>query len=250
MIKKLTYLLAVITIFSCSTEDANDCFQNAGTTIQTEIPVSDFERILVNRDVELILTDAADFSVVVETGENLLNDVEVIVIGNQLQLTDNNTCNMVRDYGTTKIYVSAPNITEIRSSTQFNVISNAVLNYPELKLISENFNEIDAFTIGDFRLILNSTELIVVSNNLSSFFISGTVETANINFFSGIGRFEGRNLIAQKVDVYHRGSNDMIVNPIQELKGDLYGTGNLISVNTPPILEVVQHYQGRLILED
>jgi len=68
-------------------------------------------------------------------------------------------------------------------------------------------------------------------------------------FFSGIGRFEGRNLVAQKVEIYHRGSNDIIVNPIQELKGDLYGTGNLISINTPPVLEVVRHYQGRLILE-
>lgn len=249
MIKKLTYIVVLLVVFSCSSEDANDCLQNAGTTIQTEISVSDFERILVNRDIELILTEAADFSVVVETGENLLNDVEVIVIGSQLQLTDNNTCNLVRDYSTTKIYVSAPNIKEIRSSTQFDISSNGILNYPELKLISENFNETDAFTIGDFRLRLNVLDLTITSNNISSFYISGAAEKATIGFFSGIGRFEGRDLVAQKVRIYHRGSNDIIVNPIQELKGDLYGTGNLILVNTPPILEVVQHYRGRLILE-
>lgn len=249
MIKKLTYLVILITLFSCSSEDANDCFQNAGTTIQQEVSVPDFERILVNRDVELILNEAADFSVIIETGENIMNDVEAIVVGNQLQLSDNNTCNMVREYGTTKIYVSAPDIKEIRNSSQFDVSSDGVLNFPELKLISENFNETDAFTIGDFRMTLNSTNLLVTSNNLSSFYISGAVETANIGFFSGIGRFEGRNLIAQKVKIYHRGSNDIIVNPIQELKGDLYGTGDLISVNIPPIVEVVQYYQGRLILE-
>lgn len=249
MIKKLTYLVIFISIFSCSSEDANDCFQNAGTTIQKEILVSDFERILVNRDVELIINEAANFSVIVETGENLLNDVEVIVVGNQLQLTDNNTCNMVREYGTTKMYVSAPNIKEIRNSSQFDVSTSGVLNYPELKLISENFNEADAFTIGDFRMTLNVSELTITSNNLSSFYISGAAENATIGFFSGIGRFEGRDLIAQKVSIYHRGSNDIIVNPIQELKGDLYGTGNLISVNTPSVLEVTQHYQGRLILE-
>jgi len=249
MIKKLTYFVVLFALFSCSSEDANDCFQKPGTTIQQTVSVSDFERILVNRDVELILNEAPDFSVIIETGENLLNDVEAIVVGNQLQLTDNNTCNMVRDYGTTKIYVSAPNIKEIRNSSQFDVSSNGVLNYPELKLISENFNQTDAFTIGDFRLIVNTTDLIVTSNNLSSFYISGSADDVTIGFYSGIGRFEGRNLMAQKVKIYHRGSNDIIVNPIQELKGDLYGTGDLISVQTPPILEVVQHYQGRLILE-
>ncbi|WP_417197124.1 head GIN domain-containing protein [Bizionia sp.] len=249
MIKKLTYLVVLFVLSSCSSEDANDCFQNTGTTIQQTVLVSDFERILVNRDVELILNEAPDFSVIIETGENLLNDVEAIVVGNQLQLIDNNTCNMVRDFGTTKIYVSAPNIKEIRNSSQFDVSSNGVLNYPELKLISENFKEPDAFTIGNFRMTLNTTDLIVTSNNLSSFYISGTAEDVIIGFYSGIGRFEGRNLMAQKMRVYHRGSNDVIVNPIQELKGDLYGTGNLISVNTPPTLEVTQHYQGRLILE-
>lgn len=249
MIKKLTYLVVLLLVFSCNSEDANDCFQTAGTTIQQAVSVPDFERILVNRDVELILNEAPDFSVIIETGENLLNDVKAIVVGNQLQLTDNNTCNMVREYGTTRIYVSAPNIKEIRSSTQFDISSDGVLNYPEFKLISENYNQTDAFTIGDFRLTVNATRLIVTSNNLSSFYISGTVENADINFFSGIGRFEGRDLVAQKVEIYHRGSNDIIVNPIQELKGDLYGTGNLISINTPPVLEVVRHYQGRLILE-
>lgn len=246
---KLTYLVLLITIFSCSSEDANDCFQNAGTTIQHEVIVPEFETILVNRDVELIVKEAANFKVIIQTGENLLNDVEVRVVGKELQLTDTNTCNMVRDFGITKIYVSAPNIKSIRNSSQFEVSSDGILNYPNLSLISENFNQTDAFTIGDFRMAINATSLSITSNNLSSFYISGAVENATIGFYSGIGRFEGRNLIAQKVKVYHRGSNDMVVNPQQELIGDLYGTGNLISVNTPPILQVVQHYQGQLILE-
>lgn len=249
MIKKLTYLIVIISMLSCSSEDANDCFQNAGTTIQKTIMVSDFERILVNRNVELILKEAPNFSVIIETGENLINDVEAIVIDKQLQLIDNNTCNLVRDYGTTKMYVTAPDLKEIRSSTQFDVSSNGVLNFTDLTLVSENSNQTEAFTIGDFRMQLNTTNLFVVANNLSSFYISGTTENAVIGFYSGIGRFEGRNLIAQNVRIYHRGSNDIIVNPIQELKGDLYGTGDLISVQTPPLVEVVQHYQGRLIIE-
>jgi len=47
--------------------------------------------------------------------------------------------------------------------------------------------------------------------------------------------------------VYHRGSNDMIVNPQISLTGELRGTGNLISLNTPPIVEIDQLYTGQLI---
>ena len=138
--RKLIYILTVL-IFSCDSEDANDCIQTAGNIIQLEVEVSDFERILVNRDIELIITEASEYKVTIETGENLLNDVKAEVLGNRLVLTDNNTCNYVRDYGITKVYVEAPNITEIRNSSQYQVSSNGVITYPTLNLISENFNE-------------------------------------------------------------------------------------------------------------
>ena len=69
--KKLIYLLSLIVIFSCNSEDANDCFQKAGSNIQEEVVLPSFEKILVNRDVELILKQGADFQVLIETGENL-----------------------------------------------------------------------------------------------------------------------------------------------------------------------------------
>ncbi len=60
----------------------------------------------------------------------MLNDVDAIVVDGKLILTDNNSCNYVRNYGVTKIYITSPNITEIRSSTQYDVSSDGVLTYP------------------------------------------------------------------------------------------------------------------------
>lgn len=244
--KKLIYIVFVF-VFACNSEDANDCFQTSGNIIQEEVEVLDFERILVNRDIELIITEAAEYKVTIETGENLINDVKVEVIENRLVLIDNNTCNYVRDYGLTKIYVEAPNLTEIRNSSQYEVSSVGTLTFPSLNLISENFNENVEFTIGDYRLTINNENLNIVSNNISSFYVNGVTENLSVNFFSGSGRFEGENLIAQNVDVYHRGSNDMIVNPILSLTGELRGTGDLISVNEPPIVDIEEIYIGDLI---
>ena len=246
--RKIIYFLA-LSFFACNSEDAYDCFQTSGSLVQQEITVLDFERIFVNRDIELIIKEAPSYKVTIETGENLINDVIAEVIGDQLVLTDNNSCNYVRDYGITKIYVEAPNLTEIRTSTQFEITSDGILNYDTLTLYSEDFNENNEFTVGDFRLTLNSENFEVVSNNLSFYYIDGFVDTLFVGFYAGAGRFEGENLIAQNVTIYHRGSNDMVINPQQSLTGELRGVGDLISVNQPTFVDVERFYDGQLLFE-
>jgi hypothetical protein len=244
--KNTVYIVFLAVLFACNSESANDCFQKSGTEIRIDATTGSFEKILVNRNIELILKEGPEIKVLIQSGKNLINDVEAIVVGNELRLSDNNTCNYVRDYAATKVLVTAPNITEIRTSSQFDVSSDGVLSYDSLELFSEDFNVSGTFTVGDFRLQVDVTNLKVTSNNLSSFYVSGNADTVFIGFFSGIGRFEGANLIAQNINVTHRGSNDMIVNPQQSLRGVLRGTGDLISVTEPPIVEIEQLYTGRL----
>ena len=246
--KKIIYIM-VFLLFACNSEDAYDCFQTSGNIVQEDVIVSGFERILVNRDIELIIKEASEYKVTIVTGENLLNDVKVEVIGNQLILTDNNSCNYVRDYGITKIYVEAPNLTEIRTSSQFDISSEGVLNYEVLSLYSEDVIATSEFTTGDFRLTINSDYLDIVSNNLSFYYVKGEVQSLFVGFYSGAGRFEGENLMAQNVSVFHRGSNDMVVNPQQSLSGELKGTGDLISVNQPPNVDIERFYTGQLFFE-
>jgi Putative auto-transporter adhesin, head GIN domain len=244
--KKLIYIVALF-LFTCNSEDAWDCFQTAGDIVEMEVEIENFEKILVNRDIELIIKDASDYKVTIVTGENLINDVDVKVVENRLILTDNNTCNYTRDYGITKIFVEAPNLNELRTSSQFIISSDGVLNYNNLTLYSEDVIGESEFTVGDFDLELNAETLAIFSNNISSFTISGEVDELFIGFYSGSGRFEGENLEAQEIEVFHRGSNDMVVNPIQSLTGELRGTGNLISVNEPLLVDVERFYTGRLI---
>ncbi len=61
-------------------------FKSEGSIIQQEFTVTTFNKILVNRDIELIIKEGPDHEVIVETGENLMNDVEVLVVSNELQL--------------------------------------------------------------------------------------------------------------------------------------------------------------------
>ncbi|WP_117175071.1 head GIN domain-containing protein [Mariniflexile rhizosphaerae] len=245
--KNLVYILMSLLMLACNSEQAGDCFQTTGTIIQQEVSVSNFDKILVNRDIELIIKEGAEQKVIIETGKNLLNDVEAVVIDGKLILTDNNSCNYVRDYGITKVYVTSPNITEIRSSTQYDVRSDGVLTYPNLTILAEDYSAPGTFTNGNFKFQIDNVTFKLVFNNLSNCYISGKTNNLNITFAAGTSRFEGANLVAQNVTLWNRSSNDMIVNPQQSLTGKISGTGNVISVTHPPIVEVQELYKGRLI---
>ena len=116
--------------------------------------------------------------------------------------------------------------------------------------MSEDFSDQDALnTSGNFDIEVNSQNIDIIINNWSSVFISGSVESLFVGYFSGDARFEGRELIAQDVEIYQRSSNDMIINPQQSIVGEIRSTGDVILVNTPPVVEVQQFYTGQLIYE-
>ncbi|WP_055448014.1 head GIN domain-containing protein [Lacinutrix mariniflava] len=246
--KKIAYIFIILLFASCDNDNAPDCFKNAGDIIEKEIIVTPFTEITVFKNIELIVTDGLDYTVKVETGENLIDEVTAVVENGRLLINDNNGCNLTRDYGLTKVYVSAPNLTKIRNSSQFTVRSNGVLNYPDLALLSEDDSG-DFYNNGIFNLEVNATNISVVINNTTTVYISGTTTNLRVNHASGDGRFEGRNLIADNVTIYHRGSNDITVNPQVSLKGSLVSTGNVISVNTPPTIVVNELFDGRVIFE-
>ena len=247
--KKILLIFIGILLLSCDKENANDCFQKTGAIVSQEIVVADFTRIKVDRDVELVLKEGAVQKVVIETGENLLNDVSAVVNGSQLVLTDSNTCNFVRDYNVTKVYVTSPNITEIISSTQFQISSDGVLNYTAMDILSEDYSDPSVIAVGRINLTLNSQTIKVVGNNLTSFKLSGMAENLSVSFYAGDGVFNGADLIANKVSVFHRGTNDVIVNPQNVLEGRLVSTGDLISVHQPPVVDVEVLYTGNLIFQ-
>ncbi|PTX63669.1 putative autotransporter adhesin-like protein [Kordia periserrulae] len=234
---------------SCNSEDANDCFQTSGTIVTEVITVANFSKIEVGEHITLIIKEGVTQEITIETGQNLLNDIEAKVTGETLKLSDNNDCNYVRDYGITTVYITSPNITEIVSKTQFEVRSDGILTFPNLTLISENFTNDNAAS-GNFNLQVQNEELRIVFNNLSNLFITGSTNNFSINFPGGNSRVEAADFIAESVAIFSRGSNDIIIHPQRELSGDIYGTGDVIAVHRPPIIDFTAHYTGNLIFQD
>jgi hypothetical protein len=125
------------------------------------------------------------------------------------------------------------------------------LGYQDLTLVSESFNNPESETTdGEFDLLLDTYAVTIVANGITYFKLKGETQFLGITIAAGDSRVEAEELIAQFVDIDHRGSNDLIVNPQQLIKGDIRGTGDVISLNQPSLVQVEELYKGRLIFKD
>lgn len=242
------FLFAILT--GCDTDSGIDCFKSSGDILQEEIGLAFFDKVNVGHRVQLFIKQGAEQRVVLETGENLRKKIKLSVSENRLLIENNNNCNLVRDYGITKVFITVPNLTEIRNSSGLTIEGQGRLVFADITLLSEDsFNQDEFNTDGDFILDMKSQRLTIVSNGISNFFLSGTVTTANFGLYSGDSRLEAHNLIIEDLTLFHRSSNKMFVNPQQSIRGELRSTGDVISLNQPPIVEVEEFYTGRLIFQ-
>lgn len=247
----ITILCLYLLVLGCNGENVGDCFQKAGDIITDEVAVANFTKITVFPNVALIIKEGTTTKVAIETGEFLRNEVTATVEDGRLVLENTNDCNYVRNYGLTKVYVSAPNITEIRSSTGLPITSDGVLNYPNLTLLSESFQNPEADTTdGSFDLEVAAQNISIVSNGIAYFKLKGTTQGFNITFAAGDSRLEAQELVAENISVNHRGTNDMLLNPQQSLRGSIKATGDVISYNRPAIVAVDEIFKGKLIFRE
>ena len=248
--KNIVYITFIFLFIGCSSDSSWDCIQKAGDIVQKEVSVPEFTEILVWERTKLFVQQGEVQKVVIESGENLMSDVEVSVTNGLLEIHNYNACNLVRDYGLTKIYVTTPNLTLIRSSTGLVVESIGVLRFPNLSLFSEDHAIEDQYHVdGDFKMNLEVENLIITANGLSKMYLWGSANNAIMGLYSGDCRIYSENLVVQNLTVYNRSTGPMVVNPQQSIKGQIVGVGNVISKNRPPVVEVEELYRGRLIFE-
>jgi hypothetical protein len=246
--KKIAIVFCLILLVGC--EKPGDCVKSSGPMRSRVYENLVFSKILVNKGIGVVISEGTDYKVEVKAGENLINDIEVELVGDMLKLTDNTTCNWTREYGETVVYITAPNLTDIYSKTEKTIASGGILHFPALRLVSmDTFDGYDGVGTGDFILQLEiEGRLTVESNDISGFFLIGHANSMFVNFYESGGILHGEKLYAQDIEVYHRGTNNVILYPIHSINGGIYNSGNVICYNHPELPEQVgEYYRGKLI---
>lgn len=249
---KALYILFLIVTTSCGISE--DCFKGNGNRITQTFSLDNFTKIKVYDGVGLVIKEGPNYEIKIETSDNIIDDIEVKRTDQMLIIKDNSTCNLARDYGQTKVYVTVPDGTvfpliqelEIHSKTEQRIESLGTLHSPIIRLFSIG-DDGDGAGTGDFYITVDNLQFVVENNNVSNFYITGHSNEMLLNFYFGNGRFYGKDLYVELIKVYHRGSNDMFVYPVQKIEGIINATGNVVLENVPPIIDVEEVFRGRLI---
>ena len=245
----LTFL-SLLFFAGCDKEDAPECFKTSGKIIKKEVELEAFHEIIVYDRINLFIEQGEEQKVVISSGKNIIDAVSVEVNDGRLTLKNEDNCNLFRDYNITNVYVTVPNLTWLQNAGNTIIESVGELHFPNIWLRSLNQEETKGvYTNGDFKMNLISENIKITGDDFSNFFLSGSTESLNIFIAAGDGRVEAQALIAQEVDFLHRGTNKIFVNPQEVLKGEIRSTGDVISVNKPPVVEVETFYAGKLIFQ-
>jgi hypothetical protein len=251
MKKQILYIVLVLITISCGISE--DCFKGNGNQVTQTFPLEGFSKIKVHDGVGLVIKEGPNYEVKITTSDKIIGDIEVKLEGDMLLVKDHSTCNIARDYGQTTVYVTIPDGTnlpliqelELHCKTEQKIASEGVLHSPIIRLFSIDLS--DGAGTGDFHLTIDNGQLVVESNNVSNFYVNGVCGELSLNFYFGNGRFYGKEIQSQNIKVYHRGSNDMMVYPIQKIEGTIFATGNVVLENVPPIIDVEEVFSGRVI---
>ena len=246
--KKLI-LIIIVFVFCNSCSKPSECVESFGATTIKEVAVTPFITIRVYKGIALEITQGNEYKVQIQAGENFIDNIEVKQTGNEISFKDNTSCNWVRDYGKTKILITAPNIEDIFSKTERDINSVGTLTFPILRLnaFDKDGDGLTGAGTGDFHINVNNSQVVIQGNNVARFFVSGTTDQALMSLYFGDGRIEAGNLLAKSIGIYHRGSNDMTIHPTESVEGTMVSTGNVILKNNPPVNTVQQLYTGHLV---
>jgi len=246
--KKILLIFILGILSGCDTADAPDCLQRTGDIVSRDLVVEPFEELIVYGRIKLYIEQGTEHKVKVEAGKNLIDNIFVTVENNRLVLKDKISCNFIRKYNTTTVYVTVPNLTWLQNAGNNPLESIGTLNYPNIWLRSLNQEQDpEIYTNGDFKLDLVSNYIRITTDNYSNFFLTGETNYLNLYIADGDSRIEAGNLVAGTVDIQHRGTNKLIVNPQEILKGEIRSTGDVISTNQPLEVDIETFYTGKLI---
>ena len=232
------FILCFIVLLGCSDPSPN-CFKKSGAIVSQIVDVSEFRTVTVHDNVSIILENGTQ-QVTVSAGSNLISRVNVSVDDQRLTINDNNVCNWTRDYGKVTINIRHPNLEEVK------LLGSGTLSSLDT-LFVDNFSIISRDSPSDVYLTLKGNALSISTNNVSNFELSGYLENLKIGFFYGDGILNAQNLIVNRFDIDHRGTNAMHIHAVESLTGIIQGAGDAIIYYKPKEKDLNIIGPGKLI---
>ncbi len=233
----------IILLLSCDNDSAWDCLQKQGEKVTFDFSFdSTVFDIVVFDDINVVLHNSNNgrqrFEL--QTGKNLLPEINLEMDNGILSIKNSNSCRFVRPSNNVELHVFTDTLRTIEKRSYGNITTMDQINYSMT---------IFSYVPGEIELSVNShfigIELFALTNvklegNAYGFGVYVNTDT------DGIIRAE--QLIAQIASLVHDGHNSIHVNAEQEIIYYLWNAGDIHLYQEPQVLiEAEKSGSGKII---
>ena len=240
--KKIIYIILLsLLLVSCEKLNPGDCFKNSGQVKEEKRELATFSYLNMNNNVDVFITYAPSYSVVVRAGSNVIPGIKTEVSQNTLTITNENSCNWVRSYDKPiEVHISTPVLDTIVYQASGNLTFVNEFRADSIKLdVLEG--------AGSIHLWLNTT---ISTCNLhygtADLNVKGTVHISYL-YSGGYGPADLRNLSTGYTFMTSNSTNNCFVNCSGELEVKLNNVGDVYYFGNPPTVSLFGTGTGMLI---
>lgn len=223
-------ILFLILMNSCGKSDPTDCFKNTGADITEKRKASYFNKIVLNDNVNLVLTQSDDYGISVRGGKNLLKKISTDINDGVLNIENNNSCNWMRNFDreiTVYANVELLNTIDYRGSGDLSS-TNALVSDSLLLNVWEGAGKVD--------LEINvERNFIYFHIGTADIYYKGETHLSYISTTS-FGPVHAEELAAHITYMSSEGSNDCYVYPLSRLEATIKNIGNIYYKGNPIIV--------------
>lgn len=242
-IMKKSIVLLLLIIAGCAGEDA--CFSKKGAAVSQQHQLQGFHTVDIPMNVSAEIIPNDTYKMQIESFENRIDAISFSVKDSILTIKNEISCQMLKSYETAVLKIYTPNLKRIHSRTQFNVVSNDTLRYPNLYLLTSIPNEESAST--NFDLKLNNNSVTVEDNQVGSFVLKGKTNVLDVKLYGANGSVDAKLLNAKTVLSYHRSNQNIHVFAKNKIEGVIASVGNIYVYNKPDTVKIERLYTGNVI---
>lgn len=237
----IIFLSLIICSFSCKKKNLGDCFKSTGDLVEQEREMSTFSKIIINNNVNVLLDPSLSNKIIVSAGENLLDKITTEYNADTLVISNNNSCNWVRDFSvpiTVSLPLSQLNNIEYRSIGDINCADTIYCDTLTVNVFEG---------AGNLNILVNAYQIhSSLHYGTADILISGRCSISYI-YSASFGLIDNRNLYCSLVYANNKSSNDLYLRAEKTLAATIESIGNIYYVGSPESISLNQIGSGSLI---
>ncbi|MBE9466817.1 MAG: DUF2807 domain-containing protein [Bacteroidetes bacterium] len=237
MQKIFLLILLFFTVNSCKKDN---CILNSGKLVKKEFILDDFSQLEINKYFNVYITDDTINKIVIEGGENLLENIETQIQNSILTLKNNNKSYWLKKYDKINIYLSTSSLTHI------------TINEPST-LFSTNCIKRNSFGI-EVRADIAKVNVNVDCNNFSltiydstgDYVVKGSTKECFI-YSRGTSLIHADSLFSNNMEIINCSACDAFINVNKKLIYNIIRKGNIYYLGDADDIKGEVSSSGKLI---